>query len=70
MSRNNLSPDPSRELQVLERIHAGFTNAEIGQALHLGVETVRKSVRSILSKLQVANRAEAAGRYARLTLSR
>ena len=60
----------SREIQVLERIHAGFTNAEIGQALHVSVETVRKAVRSILSKLHVANRAEAAGLFARLDIGR
>jgi len=55
----------ARELQVLQRIHAGYTNGEIGKALSVSEETIRKAVRSILAKLQVSNRAEAAGRYSR-----
>lgn len=54
-----------REVLVLERIHAGFTNSEIGMALFVGEETIRKTVRSILQKLHVANRTEAAAKYAR-----
>ena len=54
-----------REVLVLERIHAGFTNFEIGRALSVGEEAIRKAVRSILFKLHCANRTEAAAKYAR-----
>lgn len=49
-----------QERQVLALIAEGRTNREIAQALFLGEGTVRNYVSSILSKLNVANRAEAA----------
>ncbi len=49
-----------QELRVLALIAEGKTNREIAQALYLGEGTVRNYVSSILSKLNVTNRAEAA----------
>lgn len=49
-----------QERQVLALIAEGKTNREIAQALFLGEGTVRNYVSSILSKLNVSNRAEAA----------
>lgn len=49
-----------QEMQVLALIAEGKTNREIAEALYLSEGTVRNYVSSILSKLGVANRAEAA----------
>ncbi|MFQ5408615.1 MAG: response regulator [Anaerolineales bacterium] len=49
-----------QEMRVLAAIADGKTNREIAAALYLGEGTVRNYVSSILSKLHVANRAEAA----------
>ena len=50
----------NQELQVLRLLTDGKTNREIGATLHLSEGTVRNYVSSILSKLDVANRVEAA----------
>jgi len=49
-----------QERHVLQLVSEGKTNREIAKALYLGEGTVRNYVSSILSKLGVANRAEAA----------
>jgi DNA-binding NarL/FixJ family response regulator len=49
-----------QEKMVLKLVSEGKTNREIAQALYLGEGTVRNYVSSILSKLGVSNRAEAA----------
>jgi DNA-binding NarL/FixJ family response regulator len=49
-----------QEMQVLSAIVEGKTNREIATALFLSEGTVRNYVSSILSKLSVSNRAEAA----------
>jgi two-component system response regulator DevR len=49
-----------KEMQVLGQISTGKTNREIAETLFLSEGTVRNYVSSILSKLGVANRAEAA----------
>lgn len=49
-----------QELRVLAQVAAGKTNREIAKALYLGEGTVRNYVSSILSKLSLTNRAEAA----------
>jgi len=49
-----------QEKHVLLRVSEGKTNREIAKALFLGEGTVRNYVSSILSKLGVSNRAEAA----------
>jgi DNA-binding NarL/FixJ family response regulator len=50
----------SRELQVLQFIGEGLTNREIASRLVLEVGTVKNHVHSILEKLNVSNRDEAA----------
>jgi DNA-binding NarL/FixJ family response regulator len=49
-----------REREVLTLIARGKSNAEIAKALTISVKTVRNHVSNILSKLQVADRAQAA----------
>ena len=48
-----------RELEVLELVAQGLTNNAIAEKLVISPKTVRNQVSTILSKLQVANRAEA-----------
>lgn len=50
----------SQELSVLALVAEGLTNRQIAVKLYLGEGTVRNYVSSILSKISVANRAEAA----------
>jgi DNA-binding NarL/FixJ family response regulator len=52
-----LSPQEER---ILNGIADGKTNREIGEELNLAEKTVKNYVSSILSKLEVARRAEAA----------
>jgi DNA-binding NarL/FixJ family response regulator len=59
-----LSPQEER---ILSLVADGRTNKEIGEALHLAEKTVKNYVSSILSKLEVARRAEAAAYLARHT---
>ncbi len=49
-----------QELRVLGLVAEGRTNKEIAKELYLGEGTVRNYVSSILSKLELTNRAEAA----------
>jgi two-component system, NarL family, response regulator DevR len=59
-----LSPQEER---ILSLVAEGKTNHEIGEELHLAEKTVKNYVSSILSKLEVARRAEAAAYLARHT---
>jgi DNA-binding NarL/FixJ family response regulator len=59
-----LSPQEER---ILTAVADGRTNREIGEDLHLAEKTVKNYVSSILSKLEVARRAEAAAYLARHT---
>jgi DNA-binding NarL/FixJ family response regulator len=59
-----LSPQEER---ILTLIADGKTNREVGEELHLAEKTVKNYVSSILSKLEVARRAEAAAYLARHT---
>ena len=64
-----LPPDPAlaplgltaRELDVLRLVAAGYTNPQIGEALYISRKTASHHVSSILTKLGVATRVEAAG---------
>ena len=47
-----------READVLELLQSGRSNAEIAQALHVGIETVRTHARRIYRKLGVRTRRE------------
>ncbi len=57
-----------QELRVLGLVSEGRTNKEIARALFLGEGTVRNYVSSILSKLCLTNRAEAAAYAVRHSL--
>ena len=61
---SRLSPQEER---ILALVADGKTNKEIGDELHLAEKTVKNYVSSILSKLEVARRAEAAAYLARHT---
>jgi len=50
----------SRELEVLELIGQGLTNQEIAEKLVIEIGTVKNHVHSILEKLNVSSRGEAA----------
>ncbi|MFL5824165.1 MAG: DNA-binding response regulator [Solirubrobacteraceae bacterium] len=47
-----------REVEVLELLQSGRSNAEIAQALHVSIETVRTHARRIYRKLGVSTRRE------------
>jgi DNA-binding NarL/FixJ family response regulator len=55
-------PLSQRELQVLGLIAQGRGESEIGETLHIGAGAVTKHVSSLLMKLQVENRVQAAMR--------
>jgi DNA-binding NarL/FixJ family response regulator len=58
-------PLSEREVQVLQLVAEGKGNQEIGESLRIGTATVTKHVSSLLMKLQVENRVQAAMRTAR-----
>ena len=57
MMRSNLTP---REIEILELVAKGLTNKQIGKCLNISDNTVRNHVNSIIEKLEVADRTEAA----------
>lgn len=57
MARSNLTP---REHQVLQLVAKGLTNKEIGRAFGISDNTARNHVNSIIEKLDVSDRTEAA----------
>jgi DNA-binding NarL/FixJ family response regulator len=60
-----ITPLSERELQVLRLVAEGMGNQEIGEELYIGQSTVRNHISSILMKLQVDNRVQAAVRAVR-----
>lgn len=58
-------PLSKRELQVLDYVSRGFTDPQIAQLMHLSRHTVASRVRSILVRLEVSTRTEAACRAVR-----
>jgi DNA-binding CsgD family transcriptional regulator len=56
-----------RELEVLARMAEGDTNAQIADSLVIAESTVKSHVKSILRKLDAANRTQAVSRYSRST---
>jgi DNA-binding NarL/FixJ family response regulator len=59
-----------RELEVLEYLVDGWSNAEIASALRIGVRTVRFHLEGLYGKLAVSRRGEAAREALRLGLVR
>jgi two-component system response regulator DevR len=55
----------AREQQVLELLITGKTNAQIAREIHISEKTVKNHVSTILGKLEVARRTEAAAYVAR-----
>ena len=58
-----LSPQEER---ILDLVAEGLTNREIGERIHLSDKTVKNYVSTILQKLEVARRAEAASYVTRV----
>ncbi|HIK40836.1 response regulator transcription factor, partial [Thermoleptolyngbya sp. M55_K2018_002] len=54
------SPLTERELEILELIVAGYSNAAIAEQLFITVGTVKTHVRNILNKLCADDRTQAA----------
>jgi DNA-binding NarL/FixJ family response regulator len=63
----SVTEDPltPREFEVLELLARGLDNSEIAQALYLSQHTIKNHVSTILMKLQVENRIQAAVRAVR-----
>jgi NarL family two-component system response regulator LiaR len=57
---NNIEPLTARELETLQLIARGLSNQEIANALFVHERTIAKYVSSILNKLHLANRTQAA----------
>jgi NarL family two-component system response regulator LiaR len=55
-----LAPLTTREIEVLEQVARGRTNREIARALHISEETVKGHVSSVLAKLGLSDRTQAA----------
>ena len=55
--RSNLT---TRENEILETLARGLTNKQIGRELHISENTVRNHVNSVIAKLEVSDRTEAA----------
>ncbi len=55
----NQQPLSEREKQILGELIKGQLNKEVAATFSISIETVKKHVRSIYTKLNVRNRAEA-----------
>ena len=63
-----MTPLTERELEVLELIVAGYSNAKIAEELYITVGTVKTHVCNILNKLSASDRTQAAVRALRTGL--
>ncbi len=59
------SPTPlsERELEVLQLVSEGLTNAEVAKSLHVSVNTVKFHLQNIYQRLHISNRTEASRWY-------
>lgn len=65
MTMNRATTLSAREREILELIAEGCTDAEIGRALTISVNTVQNHVKNILRKLDARNRTQASTIYHR-----
>jgi DNA-binding NarL/FixJ family response regulator len=63
--RTGLMTLTPRELEVLQMIAIGMTNAEAARRLHLSVHAIKFHLAAIYRRLGVSNRTEAAVAYLR-----
>jgi len=56
----------ARQVEVLQLVDAGLTNAELAERLYLSTKTVDHHVSAILAKLEVTGRREAVRRARQL----
>jgi LuxR family maltose regulon positive regulatory protein len=63
-----IDPLSERELEVLRRVAAGYSNQEIAQDLVIAVSTVKKHIHNIYGKLDVGSRTQAVARATELEL--
>jgi DNA-binding CsgD family transcriptional regulator len=63
--RNGLATLTPRELEVLQMIAGGVTNAEAARRLQLSVHAIKFHLAAIYRRLGVTNRTEAAVTYLR-----
>lgn len=56
----------TRELEVLQLVAAGLTNAEVGERLFISDETVKTHLRRLMRKLGLSRRTQAAAAYTEL----
>ncbi len=63
-----IEPLSERELEVLRRVAAGYSNQEIAQELVLAVSTVKKHISNIYGKLGAGSRTQAVARARELGL--
>ncbi len=68
-SPTNVEPLTERETEVLKLLAKGDSNKEIGTALRIEESTVKTHVSSILGKLQVHSRTQAALHAAKIGLT-
>lgn len=54
-----------RELEVLQMVALGLTNAEVAERLHVSVHAIKFHLAAIYARLGVANRTEAVVHYLR-----
>jgi DNA-binding NarL/FixJ family response regulator len=59
-----------QEKRILELIGEGLTNRQIGERLHLAEKTVKNYVSSLLAKLGMERRTQAAAYSARMAAER
>ena len=57
-----IEPLSERELEVLDLIAAGYSNAEIAQELYIALGTVKRHINNIYGKLGVGSRTLAIAR--------
>lgn len=59
LPKDAFTPLTARELEILQKMSEGLTNAEIGYALGISAQTVKNHVTSILRKLAANDRTQA-----------